>query len=173
MQASAWEEEFRIINSQPHSSVSIVNFEHVHGIPSQGDGGGERGEGREQFYQALGELKFHLPQWRLSQMGGFKVLHTFFFFWGGGGRGDSKVRDSRVSLLGGWGEALPHWPKMYSSLPYHEKFPQQTPSTKFLFPAPKAHSPNYNPMKTSFLIVVIAAVPLLSYLHTLCTQRSC
>ena len=31
----------------------------------------------------------------------------------------------------------------------------------------------YNPIKTSFLAVVIAPVLFLSYLHTLCTHRSC
>ena len=61
------------------------------------------------------------------------------------------------------------------SLPPPKKSP---PPTKFLFPPPKVHFPHtnkqfscYNPIKSSFPVVVIAPAPCLFYLHTLCTHR--
>ena len=86
------------------------------------------------------------------------------------------------------GESLSHWPKIYSSFLHQEQSPS-TLTSKFLFFSLKAYPSSLenahvktsflqtsflmNPIKTSFLAVVIAPTPLLSYLHTLCTRRSC
>ena len=92
-----------------------------HGIllSSQEDGG--------QFYRALGNLKFSpAPGGCLA-----KGLKPFtFFFWGG----------TRFSLLGGWVESLPWWPKIYSSLSHQEKSPSRL-TPRFLLPASKVHPP--------------------------------
>ena len=65
--------------------------------------------------------------------------------------------------------------KIYSAFPHQKKSP--TP-TKFLFPPPNVNFPHtnkqfscYNPIKSSFPVVVIAPAPCLFYLHTLCTHR--
>ena len=100
-----------------------------------------------------GTLNVRLPLgWRLSQMEGLK---SFTLFGG----------PTRFSLLGGWGESLPHW---------HQTHPQ------LFIPRSKGSSPQlndnfscYHPIKTSFLAVFIALVPFLSYLQTLCTHWSC
>ena len=75
---------------------------------------------------------------------------------GGGGGGVGGVG-------GGGGSSSQHWLKIYSSLPNQEKFLLYNSPTKQQFSC-------YNPTKTSVLAAVIAPVPFLSYLHTVCTQ---
>ena len=87
--------------------------------------------------------------------GGLKFL-TLFFLGGGGQKG---------LYCEGWGELLPHWSKNYSSLPF--PYQEKSPPVDSVSPTNKKQFSCYNPIKTSFLAVVIAPVPFLFYLHTL------
>ena len=70
-----------------------------------------------QFYQALGDKKFSpAPRW-LSQMGGFKIFHTFFILGEGGESG-------KFLLLGGIGEVPSPLDKNLLISPPPGKFPQ-------------------------------------------------
>ena len=61
-------------------------------------GGGGAGGGGENFIRPSGTLKVSPTLGReLSEMGGFRIFHTFS--WGGA---------TGFSLMGGWGESLPH-----------------------------------------------------------------
>ena len=103
--------------------------------PAAGGGGGGGGV---QFYAALGDLKFSPTLGGAQPNRGFKIFYTF-------------VGTTAFSLLGGWRESLPHWPK--ATHPSHqEKSPQQTPPTNFLFPHQSFIPPN--PLNSIFLLKI-------------------
>ena len=73
-----------------------------------------------QVYWALGNLKFSpTPPWESAYPSReFKTFHP-------------SLEETRFSQLGGMeGESLPHWPKIYSSLPQKERSPINTMISK-------------------------------------------
>ena len=122
----------------------------------------------DNFIGPWGILNFHLPLGVHSQIRGLKSF-TFFFFGGGGGQ------QGFLYWGHGWGPT-PHGQK--STHPSHTRKSPPVDSPQIFTPCTKGSTPTkyhfscYNPIKTSFLAVVIAPVSFLSYLHTLCTHRS-
>ena len=103
----------------------------------------------KQFHQALDSLKFSPTPWGLIQMRGLKFSH----FWGGQ-------------------QGFLYWGNGRSPSPTGQKV--ELP-TKCVFPPQqtKQQFSCYNPIKTSFLAVVIAPAPFSFKLDAICTQRSC
>ena len=97
--------------------------------PFKKGGGGSNYHGG-QFFLALEVLNFHLP-WEGLAKWGFKIFDTL-----GEGVG------SRVFSAGWGGESLPHWLKIYSSLPDQEKSPPVDSSHQIFIPPPKVNSPS-------------------------------
>ena len=106
----------------------MLQFNHGILLPPQEDGKG-------QFYQALGDLKFSPAPGGLSLMEGLK---SFTLFLGGGGVGG--VGGNKVFFTGGMGGVPPPLAKNLLIITHQEKSPQWT-NPKFLFPTPKVHSP--------------------------------
>ena len=99
-----------------------------------------------------GTLNVRLPLgWRLSQMEGLK---SFTLFGG----------PTRFSLLGGWGESLPHWPKIYSSLPHQEVPPSDSPPTFY-----SSHQRFIPPTKWQFFMLSPNKNFIFSCIHCSCT----
>ena len=83
---------------------------------------------------------------------GVKIFHSFF------GRKSYFLLISDTSIIL-WIRLWLHPPNFY---PHQGSFPLS-----------KQQFSRYNSIEASFFVVVIAPIPFLSYLHTLCTHRSC
>ena len=123
-------------------------------LPPLKRGGGSNYHGG-QFFLALEVLNFHLP-WEGLAKWGFKIFDSLGV---GGG--------SRVFSAGWGGESLPHWLKIYSSLPHQEKSPPVDSSHQIFIPPPKVNSPSLS--DSSILMLKPNKNFIVGCIHCSCT----